>query len=51
MFLLELILNVVYLYLLAVFIIIMVFATICIPILIVILFVNFVGWLVKKIIK
>lgn len=48
MFLLELILNVVYLYLLAVFIIIMVFATICIPIWIVISFVNFVGWLVKK---
>ena len=48
MFLLELILNVVYLYLLAIFIIIMVFATICIPIWIVILFVNFVGRLVKK---
>lgn len=51
MFLLELILNVVYLYLLAIFIIIMVFATISIPIWIVILFINFVGWLVKKIIK
>ena len=51
MFLLELILNVVYLYLLAVFIIIMVFAVIGIPIWIVILFINFVGWLVKKIIK
>ena len=51
MFLLELILNVVYLYLLAIFIIIMVFATICIPIWIVILFVNFVNWLVKKFIK
>ena len=51
MFLLELILNVVYLYLLAVFIIIMVFVTICIPIWIVILFVNFIGWLVKKIVK
>ena len=51
MFLLELILNVVYLYLLAIFIILMVFATISIPIWIVILFINFVGWLVKKIIK
>lgn len=51
MFLLELILNVVYLYLLAVFIIIMVFSAICIPIWIVILFVNFVGWLVRKIVK
>ncbi len=48
MFLLELILNIVYLYLLAIFIIIMVFSVICIPIWIVILFVNFVGWLVKK---
>ena len=51
MFLLELILNVVYLYLLAVFIILMVFAAISIPIWIVILFINFVSWLVKKIIK
>ena len=51
MFLLELILSVIYLYLLAIFIIIMVFSVICIPIWIVILFVNFVGWLVKKIIK
>ena len=51
MFLLELVLNTVYLYLLAVFIIIMVFATICIPIWIVILFVNFVGWLVRKIVE
>jgi hypothetical protein len=51
MLLLELILNVVYLYLLAVFIIIMVFAVISIPIWVVILFINFVSWLVKKIIK
>lgn len=51
MFLLELILNMIYLYLLVTFIIIMVFAVISIPIWIVILFVNFVGWLVRKIIK
>lgn len=51
MFLLELILSIIYLYLLAIFIIIMAFSVICIPIWIVILFVNFVGWLVKKIIK
>ena len=48
MFLLELILNIIYLYLLAIFIIIMVFSVICIPIWIVILFINFVGRLVKK---
>ena len=51
MFLLELILNIVYLYLLAIFIIIMVFAAISIPLWIVILFVNFIGWLVKKIVE
>lgn len=51
MFLLELILNIIYLYLLAIFIIIMAFAVISIPIWIVILFINFVGWLVEKIIK
>lgn len=51
MFLLELILNVVYLYLLAIFIILIAFSVISIPIWIVILFINFVGWLVKKIIK
>ena len=48
MILLELILNIIYLYLLAIFIIIMVFAVISIPIWMVILFINFVGWLVKK---
>ena len=51
MFLLELILNVVYLYLLAIFIILIAFSVISIPIWIVILFINFVSWLVKKIIK
>ena len=51
MFLLELFLNVVYLYLLAIFIILIAFSVISIPIWIVILFINFVGWLVKKIIK
>ena len=51
MFLLELILNIVYLYLLAIFIILIAFSVISIPIWIVILFINFVGWLVKKIIK
>lgn len=51
MFLLELILSIIYLYLLAVFIIIMAFAVISIPIWVVILFINFVSWLVKKIIK
>ena len=51
MILLELILNVAYLYLLAVFIIIMAFAAMSIPIWIVILFINFVGWLVKKIVE
>lgn len=51
MFLLELILNVVYLYLLAIFIILIAFSTICIPIWILILLVNCVGWLVKKVIE
>lgn len=51
MFLLELILNIIYLYLLAIFIILIAFSVISIPIWIVILFINFVGWLVKKIIK
>ena len=51
MFLLELILNVVYLYLLAIFIILIAFSVISIPIWIVILFINFVGWLVKKIVE
>lgn len=49
MFLLELILNIIYLYLLAIFIILIAFSVISIPIWIVILFINFVGWLVKKI--
>ena len=51
MFLLELILNIVYLYLLAIFIILIAFSVISIPIWIVILFINFVGWLVKKIVE
>lgn len=51
MILLELILNMIYLYLVAIFIIIMVFAVISIPLWIVILFVNFVGWIVRKIVK
>ena len=51
MFLLELVLNVVYLYIMAIFIILMVFATIYIPIWILILLVNCEGWLVKKVIE
>lgn len=51
MILLELILNMIYLYLVAIFIIIMIFAAISIPLWIVILFVNFVGWIVRKIVK
>lgn len=51
MFLLELILNIVYLYIIAIFIIIMVFAIICIPIALLIAIVNFVGWLTEKIVE